>query len=282
MEGKVCVVSGATDGIGRVTAEALAREGAEVVIIGRNAAKGADVVSAIKRSSGSDLVAFEQSDLSSQADIRNVAGRLVDRFERIDVLVNNVGGIFSRRQETGDGIEMTFALNHLGYFLLTGLLLDRVKASPAGRIVNVSSEAHRGGQMDLDDPEGRHRYGGWRAYQQSKLANVLFTYRLAERLKGTPVTANCLHPGFVASKFGHNNGGLFAVGLWVVQQLFAISERSGARTSVYLATSAEVAGTSGRYFDKCREAESSRASHDEAVGRRLWELSEALTEFRYG
>ena len=169
MEGKLCVVTGATDGIGRVTARALAERGAEVVLVGRNAAKGTEVCKAIHRSSRNTRVRFEQADLSSQAEIRALAERLTAGGTAIDVLVNNVGGIFTRRRESVDGIEMTFALNHLGYFLLTGLLLESLKASATARIVNVASEAHRSGRMVLEDPQGTRRYRGWRAYSQSKL-----------------------------------------------------------------------------------------------------------------
>ena len=176
---------------------------------------------------------------------------------------------------------MTFALNHLGYFLLTGLLLDSLKASGAGRIVNVASAAHRSGRMDLEDPQGTRRYKGWPAYAQSKLANILFTYRLSALLEGTPVTANCLHPGFVASRFGQNNGWLFATFLKTLMRLSAIDVEAGARTSVHVATSADVEGVSGRYFDKSREATSSLASREEETARRLWELSESLTGHRY-
>lgn len=281
MEGKLCVVTGATDGIGRVTARALAERGAEVVLVGRNAAKGAEVCTAIQRSSRNSRVSFEQADLSSQAEIRALAERLTASGGAIDVLVNNVGGYFTRRRESVDGIEMTFALNHLGYFLLTGLLLESVKASGAGRIVNVASEAHRSGRIDLEDPQATRRYRGWSAYGQSKLANVLFTYRLAELLAETPVTANCLHPGFVASKFGQNNGWLFATFLKALMRLSAIDVETGARTSVHVASSADVEGVSGRYFDKSREATSSLASRDEETGRRLWEMSESLTGHRY-
>ena len=282
MQGKLCVVTGATDGIGRVTARALAERGAEVVLVGRNAAKGAEVAKAIHRSSRNDRVRFEQADLSSQAEIRALAERLTALGKPIDVLVNNVGGLFTRRRESADGIEMTFALNHLGYFLLTGLLLESLKASGAGRIVNVASEAHRSARMDLEDPQKeRGRYIGWRAYGQSKLANILFTYRLAELLADTPVTANCLHPGFVASKFGQNNGWLFVTTLKTIMRFSAIDVEAGARTSVHVATSADVEGVSGRYFDKSREVTSSLASRDEETGQRLWEMSERLTGHRY-
>ena len=281
MEGKLCVVTGATDGIGRVTARILAEKGAEVVLVGRNAAKGAEVCEAIHRSARNERVRFEQADLSSQAEIRALAARLAAGAAAIDVLVNNVGAMFTRRRESADGIEMTFALNHLGYFLLTGLLLESLKASASGRIVNVASQAHRSGRIDLDDLQGTRRYRGMAAYCQSKLANILFTYRLAELLAGTPVTANCLHPGFVASRFGQNNGWLFAMVLKVAMRLSAIDVEAGARTSVHVATSADLAGISGRYFDKSREAASAPASRDEETGRRLWELSESLTGFRY-
>ncbi len=281
MEGKLCVVTGATDGIGRITARALAERGAEVVLVGRNAAKGAEVCKAIHRSSRNSRVRFEQADLSSQVEIRALAKRLTEGRTAIDVLVNNVGAIFNRRRESADGIEMTFALNHLGYFLLTGLLLESLKASAAARIVNVASEAHRGGQMNLEDPQGTKRYSGWRAYQQSKLANILFTYRLAALLEGTKVTANCLHPGFVASKFGQNNGWLFSTFLKTLMRFSAIDVEAGARTSVHVATSADIEGVSGRYFDKSREATSSLVSRDEETGLRLWELSEGLTGHRY-
>ena len=281
MEGKLCVVTGATDGIGRVTARALAERGAEVVLVGRNAAKGAEVCKAIHRSSRNKRVRFEQADLSSQAEIRALAERLSEGGTPIDVLVNNVGAMFTRRRESADGIEMTFALNHLGYFVLTGLLLESVKASGAGRIVNVASEAHRSGRIDLADPQGTRRYKGWQAYAQSKLANILFTYRLAALLEGTKVTANCLHPGFVASKFGQNNGWFFATFLKTLMRFSAIDVEAGARTSVHVATSAVVEGVSGCYFDRSREATSSLSSRDEKTGLRLWELSETLTGHRY-
>ena len=172
MEGKLCVVTGATDGIGRVTARALAERGGEVVLVGRNAAKGAEVCKAVHNSSRNSRVRFEQADLSSQAEIRALAERLTEGGMAIDVLVNNVGAMFTRRRESVDGIEMTFALNHLGYFLLTGLLLKSLKANGGARIVNVASEAHRSGRIDLEDPQGAKRYRGWPAYSQSKLANI--------------------------------------------------------------------------------------------------------------
>ena len=281
MRNKICLVTGATDGIGLVTARLLARDGARVILVGRNPDKGARRVAALRAETGNDAVEFELADLAAQGEIRALAARLAANLPRLDVLVNNVGAWFHRRVESPDGIEMTWALNHLGYFLLTGLALDLLGRAEAGRIVNVASRAHRGSQVDFGDPEGSRRYAGWRAYQQSKLANILFTYRLAERLGAGPVTANCLHPGFVASRFGHNNSGLPRLGAMVSQRFFAISEEKGARTSYHLAADEAVAGVTGHYFVKCRPAESSPASRDREAQARLWQMSEEMTGFRY-
>ena len=282
MRDRICLVTGATDGIGLVTARLLARDGARVIVVGRNSAKGERCVAALRAETGNDAVDFELADLAAQDEIRALAGRLAGSLPRLDVLVNNVGAWFHRRAESPDGIEMTWALNHLGYFLLTGLALDLLGRAEAARIVNVASRAHRGPQVEFDDPEGKRRYAGWRAYQQSKLANLLFTYRLAERLgTGGRVTANCLHPGFVASRFGHNNRGLPGLVAMATQRLFAISEEKGAVTSHYLAADEAVAGVSGRYFLRCRPVESSPASRDREAQARLWEMSEEMTGFRY-
>lgn len=281
MQNKVCLVTGATDGIGRVTARSLAEKGAHVILVGRNEAKGTSVLSDIKRETGSDKLEFETADLSHGDAIRDLAERLAARLPRLDVLINNAGALFQRRTLTREGIEMTFALNHLGYFHLTGRLLESMKQSPAARIVNVSSMAHRGPQLNFGDLGGEQRYSGWRAYQQSKLANILFTYRLAESLRGTNIAANCLHPGFVASKFGHNNRGWLRWGLVVAQKLMAISEDAGARTSVHVATNPELTGVTGRYFVKSQRAESSGESHDPMAQARLWEISEEMTDCHY-
>ncbi len=281
MGDKICIVTGATDGIGRVTALGLAQSGARVIVVGRDEAKGARVVEALQRETSNEWVEFEHADLSVQADVRALADRLTSRLARLDVLVNNAGAFFYRRELSRDGLEMTFALNHLGYFLLTGLFLDLLKQSGAGRIVNVASAAHKGPQVDFDDLQGERRYSGWRAYQQSKLANILFTYRLAEKLGGTGVSANCLHPGFVASKFGHNNRGLVRLIMIVSQKLAAIGEEQGAQTSLYLANSDEVANVSGCYFREREAAVSSPASQDKAAQARLWEISEGLTGLSY-
>ena len=279
--GKIFLVTGATDGIGRVTALKLAQTGAKIILVGRNADKGEQAVTEIKRASGNAGIEFERADLSSQQDIRFLAKRLDDRLPHLDVLVNNVGAWFNRRAMSPDGIEMTFALNHLGYFLLTGLLLKILTREPAARIINVSSMAHRGRQINFDDPQGEENYSGWRAYQASKLANILFTHHLAEKLADRGVSVNCLHPGFVASKFANNNGGWLKWMMIIGQQLIAINEEKGARTSAYLATSPEVAGVSGKYFVKNRVAQSAALSYDREAQESLWRLSEELTGLSY-
>jgi retinol dehydrogenase-12 len=276
MRGKVCLVTGATSGIGAVAARELARRGAQVVLVGRNPDKCAATIRQIQEQTGSTKVESLLADLSSQQQVRDLARRFLERHPRLDVLVNNAGGMWLRRQETVDGLEMTFAVNHLAYFLLTGLLLDVVKASVPSRIVNVSSAAHRGATLPFDDLMGRRRFRGWQAYKQSKLANLLFTYELARRLEGTGVTANALHPGFVATGFGGNNGWRGSA-LQMLARWLGLSAEEGARTIVYLAASPEVAGVSGRYFVKERAVSSSPASYDEAAQKRLWQVSEELT-----
>ena len=277
MAGKVCLVTGGTAGIGLVTAEGLARRGATVVLVGRNRPKAEAVADRIRRESGNPAVEALVADLSAQAEVRRLAAEFLAKYGRLDVLVNNAGAMFAERKESVDGIEMTFALNHLAYFLLTDLLLDRLKASAPARVVNVSSMAHQGTKLDPDAVLARRGLaGGFGAYGQSKLANLLFTYELARRLAGTGVTVNALHPGFVATDFTAGNGWLG----WIFRRmatLFAIAPEAGARTTLYLATAPEVAGVTGRYFIKEKEATSSPASRDEATARRLWEISEALT-----
>jgi len=276
MQGKICLVTGATSGIGLVTAQALAQQGATVVLVGRNPERTTATVSRIQQETGNPHVEYLIADLSAQDQVRQLAGEFQCRFARLDVLLNNAGAFIARRSLSVDGIEMTLALNHLAYFLLTHLLLDTLKATSAARIVNVSSDAHRKAQFDFADPQGAHRYRGWRAYCQSKLANLLFTYELARRLAGTGVTANAVHPGFVATGFGHNNRGLVGLGVWLAQ-FTALSPEQGAETLIYLATSPEVAGVTGTYFVKKRPVESSIASYDQAAAQRLWQLSTELT-----
>ena len=270
------MVTGATSGVGLVTAQALARQGATLIVVGRNPERGAATVSRIRQETGNSAVESIIADLSAQAQVRRLASEVQRRFTRLDVLINNAGALFLRRQLSPDGLEMTFALNHLAYFLLTNLLLDHLKASPAARIVNVSSEAHRGARLDFADLQGQHRYRGWRAYARSKLTNIMFTYALARRLEGTSVVANALHPGFVATNFGRNNRGITAI-LWRMLQLAAISPEEGAQTIIHLASSAAVKDITGAYFVKKKAVRSSEVSYDRAAADRLWQVSAELT-----
>lgn len=276
MNGKICMVTGATGGIGAVTAQALATQGATVVVVGRSKEKSVATVARIKERTGSPTVEFMLADLSVQNEVRQLAEQFRSRYRHLDVLVNNAGAIFRKRQETVDGIEMTFALNHLSYFLLTNLLLNTIKASAPSRIINVSSESQRRAKMNFDDIQGRKKYSAMNAYGQSKLANVLFTYELARRLEGSGVTVNTLHPGFVATNLGENMEGIF--GLFVrLLHLFAISSEQGAQTSIYLATSPEVEDVTGQYFEKQKAVQSSKISYDKAVAKKLWQVSTELT-----
>ncbi|CAG0989047.1 partial Rhamnolipids biosynthesis 3-oxoacyl-[acyl-carrier-protein] reductase, partial [Gammaproteobacteria bacterium] len=218
---------------------------------------------------------FLIADLSRQAEVRRVADEFKRKYDRLDVLLNNAGAYFAKRETNADGQEMTWALNHLNYFVLTDQLMDVLKVSGPARIVNVSSDAHRMTKgINFEDPEFTQAYSGWGAYGHSKLANVMFTYELARRLAGTKVTANVLHPGFVATGFGLNNGGLINFGMKVIQKIGAKRPEQGAATSVYLASSPEVAGVSGQYFADSKAAKSNAASYDVTAQRRLWELSE--------
>jgi NAD(P)-dependent dehydrogenase (short-subunit alcohol dehydrogenase family) len=276
MDGKICLVTGATSGVGLVTAQALAQQGATVVVGARDPERGAHTVDRIKHATGNSAVQWMLADLSVQAQVRQLAADIQHRFSHLDLLINNAGAIFNTRRLSADGIEMTFALNHLNYFLLTHLLLDALKASPAARIVNVASNAHWRGRIDFDDIQGERRYGGWHAYCQSKLANIMFTYELARQLADSSVTVNTLHPGFVATGFGLNNGGWFG-SFMKVAQLAAISPAEGAETMIYLATSPQVATLSEQYFVKKRAVKSSKASYDQTSAQRLWQLSAELT-----
>ncbi len=272
MDGKVCLVTGATSGIGLATAQALARLGATVIVVGRNPAKCGATIIRIKEQTGSQAVDYLVADLSSQNEIRRLAEEFKKRYQRLDVLVNNAGGVFFKRRESADGIELTFALNHLGYFLLTNLLLDVLKASAPSRIVNVSSGMHARYTLDFDDLQGKKRYGGLRAYGLSKLCNVLFTYELARRLDGTGVTANTMTPGMVRTGLGSHEGGLISLG-WRLAGLFAQTPEQGAQTVIYLASSPEVEGVTGKYFYRLKPVPSSAQSYDEAAARRLWQVS---------
>jgi NAD(P)-dependent dehydrogenase (short-subunit alcohol dehydrogenase family) len=273
---RTILITGATSGIGLEAARALARQGHEVAIAGRNPDRGAEAVADLRRDTGNDAVQFLRADLSDQAQVRALAAEAERRLPGLNVLVNNAGGMFGRYRESPDGIEMTFALNHLSYVLLTLLLLDRLKANAPARIVNVASDAHRAVPADFSDAERPHRYSGWRAYSRSKLANILFTDALARRLEGTGVTANCLHPGFVSTGIGQKHAFMPAI-LWRVATLFARDPQRAARTVVYLAAAPEPAEMSGRYFEDCHPSRPSAAARDHAAADRLWDKSLRLT-----
>ncbi|MBF8285333.1 MAG: Short-chain dehydrogenase [Anaerolineales bacterium] len=276
MESKICMVTGATSGIGQVTARELARQGATVIVVGRSRERSEATVNRIKQQTDNPNVEYRLADLSVQKDIHQLAQEFKHKYQRLHVLVNNAGAIFLRRLESADGIEMTFALNHLNYFLLTHLLLDTLKASAPARIINVSSRAHaRVSGLNFDDLQNKRGYG-MNVYGQSKLMNVLFTYELARRLEGTGIMVNALHPGFVATRFATNNGLLVRLARPVLD-LFALSAEEGAQTMIYLATSPEVEGVTGKYFVKEKAVLSSPASYDEAAARRLWQISEKMT-----
>lgn len=279
MTGKTVVVTGANSGIGLETAVALARAGADTVIAARDADRGAAAVADARRRSGSERVELALFDLGDLASVRAGAAELLGRHDRIDVLVNNAGLVLSERRETADGLEATFAVNHLGPFLLTTLLLDRLRASAPSRVVNVASTAHNSARkgLDFDDLQSTKRYRGMQVYGASKLANILFTAELARRLEGSGVTANCCHPGTVATSYGRDGDtkGVLAFGLKLIKP-FVLTPEQGAVTPVYLASSPEVANVSGRYFVKRRTREPSKAARDSAAAARLWEVSEEL------
>jgi retinol dehydrogenase-12 len=279
MSGKICLVTGGTGGIGLITARELARRGADVMIVGRDRNRGETAAADIAKLGGCGSVFFAPVDLSSQGQIRSLAKIVADRYGRLDVLINNAGAMFGRRTLSEDGIEMTYALNHLAYFLLTQTMLPLLRAAGRARIVNVASEAHRGVALEFDNLQGERRYGGWRAYKRSKLANLLFTYELARRTGEAAITVNALHPGFVATGIGVRNR-LVPRLLWRLAALAAIKPEEGAQTSVYLASSSDVACAQGRYFIKCERAVSSAESHDCAAAARLWAVSEELCGMR--
>ena len=276
IEGKNCLITGATSGIGRAAATELARRGARLFLVCRSPAKGAETSEAIARATGNRPVEVLLADLSSQQSIRALAQQILARDLPIQVLLNNAGVVNLRRKVTVDGIEATFAVNHLAYFLLTVLLLDRLKVSAPARIVNVASDAHHAGTIDFADLQGEKRYGWWSIYGRSKLANILFTRELARRLDGTGVTVNCLHPGAVASNLGGQNGVVARAVLTLVRPFFRTPEQ-GAETAVHLAASAELDGVTGQYFYDRNTKRGSAESNDAEVGRRLWEVSERLT-----
>jgi retinol dehydrogenase-14 len=276
MGGKTVLVTGGTSGIGKATAVAVAAMGADVVVVGRNPERGEAAVEEIRAQSHSEAVELILADLSVQSEVRRLADEFQERHDRLDVLANNAGLVQSKRTETEDGIETTLAINHLAPFLLTNLLLERLEESAPSRVITVSSEAQRWGNMDFEDIQSTRKYRGFPVYGMTKLANIMFTYELAERLKGTGVTANCLHPGPVSTNFGKNNGGPMAL-FFRVAKPFMRSPEQGADTLIWLAVSPDVEGVSGKYFSDRKEIEAKEIAYDEGARRRLWEISEDLT-----
>ena len=270
-----CIVTGATSGIGRATAHALAAAGARVVVVCRNRERGDEVCAEIARATGNDATEVVLADLASLASVRAAADALLERCPRIDVLVNNAGVVNTSRRESADGYEEMFAVNHLAPFLLTNLLLDRIRDSAPARIVGVASDAHKFRSLDFDDLGSTKSFGAMTTYGMSKRANILFTYELARRLEGSGVTVNCMHPGAVATGLATNNG-TFPVLLTRFLSLFFRTPEKGAETVVHLATSPAVAETTGKYFYNCAEYRSDRETYDADAQRRLWEVSERL------
>jgi len=276
MTGKTVLITGATGGIGRATAEGLAGLGSRVAITGRDLARTKAAAAEIAAATGNPLIDAYAGDLSSQADVRRLADEVMQAYPRLDVLVNNVGGFWARRHPTADGLEHTFALNHLAPFLLTNLLLDRLIASAPARVVTLSSGAQSMGRIDFDDLQGERGYSGQKAYNQSKLANVMFTYELARRLDGTGVTATVLHPGLVRTAFGAEDPSPFwKVFIPLTRPLMKTPDQ-GAQTPIYLASSPEVEGVSGKYFANRKLKTSNKAAYDTAAATRLWQVSAEL------
>jgi len=277
MAGKVCLITGANSGIGKATALGLATLNATIVMVARDKDKGEAAQLEVRTRSGNKDVDLMVADLSSQDSVRELAHDFKSRYKRLNVLVNNAGIFLPKRIVTVDGLEATFATNHLGHFLLTNLLLGLLKTSSPSRIINLTSSAHRGTEIDFEDLQGEKRYSGYHAYSQSKLANVLFTYQLAKMLNGTGVTANCLHPGVVRTGFGKDQGGLMNI-LVRIASPFMMSPEKAAKAAIYLASSREVESVNGKHFSRGKEEKSSDQSYDAASAEKLWSVSAELTK----
>lgn len=273
----VVIVTGANSGMGKATSVELAKTGATVIMLCRNKSKGEEAVREVRDLTGNSSVELMVCNLGSLKSIEDFCTQFKKKYQRLDVLVNNAGVILLGRHETSDGYELQFGVNHLGHFLLTNRLLDLIIQSGPARIINVSSGAHKVGKIHFEDVNLKKNYNVWRAYAQSKLANVLFTYELSERLKGTEVTVNCLHPGAVATSMGIDRNTGFGTFITGMLKPFFQTPEEGAQTAIYLATSHEVDGVSGKYFYRKRPVPSSKRSHDKELSKKLWELSERMT-----
>lgn len=277
LDGTICLVTGATSGMGKATASALAHQGATVVLVARDERKGKQVRDELRAQSSNTNIEVLLADLASQAAIRELAAAFKQRYRQLHVLVNNAGGLFFRRETTPEGLEQTFAVNHLAYMLLTELLLDVLTASAPARIINISSNAEAAGRIDFDDLQHEHRrpFNSFNAYAQSKLANLLFTYELARRLQGTGVTVNAVRPGPVATNFGAGGRGIFRL-FPLIFRTIGVRVEQGAQTAIYLASAPEVARVTGKAFYHCKEVRTSSQSHDQALQQRLWQVSQQL------
>jgi NAD(P)-dependent dehydrogenase (short-subunit alcohol dehydrogenase family) len=274
VRGKTIVITGATSGIGEVAALRLAERGGRIVFIARDKDRAAATMEKLRRANGTVEHAALLADLSLLSEMKRVAAEIAEE-PQIDVLINNAGAVFNTRQETRDGLERTFALNHMSYFVITNLLLPRLK--PGARIVSTASGAHRRATLNFGDLQNRHGYSGFAVYARSKLCNILFTRELARRIAESGVTANCLHPGFVATRFGDQSGGLLAIGVWAAKRLGAISQEDGAKTIIHLASSPDVANINGEYFYQCDVDTPSAAARNDDDARRLWDVSARIS-----
>ena len=276
MQGKTVVITGATSGIGEIAALRLAEKGARIVFVARDKTRADDTLFRLHRANSKAQHVFHLADLSRLAEMKR-AGATLAQEPHIDVLINNAGALFNKRQETEDGLEMTFALNHMAYFVVTNLLFGKLKAG--ARIVTVASNAHRGARLDFEDLQSRRGYIGYPVYAKSKLCNILFTRELARRISGSGVTANALHPGFVATRFGDQSGGFMRTMIRIAKPIGAISPEEGAKTMVYLASSSEVAKVSGEYFYECKPATPTAEARRDDDARKLWEVSAKIADF---
>jgi NAD(P)-dependent dehydrogenase (short-subunit alcohol dehydrogenase family) len=275
MPEKVVVITGATSGIGEVAADRLAAKGFRIVFVARDRARGEETLKHLRAIAGGMEHRAFYADLSRLEDMKRVAAEIADAEPEIDVLVNNAGALFNSRKVTEDGLEMTFALNHMSYFVVTNLLRPHLKAG--ARIVSTASDAHKGAHLDFADLQSSRGFSGFAVYGRSKLCNILFTRELARRLEGTEITANSLHPGFVATRFGDHSGGMMSLAVRVAKN-FALTPEQGAETIVHLATSPDVAGTTGAYFYKSRPATPTREAQNDADAKRLWDISAGIAD----